>query len=127
VQSNKAKCASVDEYIAGFPKNTRQKLQSIRMAIKKAAPEAMETISYQMPAYKLNGILLYFAGYEHHIGFYPLTSALKKFKNKISRYKCSKGTIQFPIDEKPPLNLISEIVKYRAGENADKDRKKQGK
>jgi uncharacterized protein YdhG (YjbR/CyaY superfamily) len=114
------KCQSVDEYIAGFPKNIQEKLKSIRMIIKKAAPDALETISYQMPAYKLNGILLYFAGYKNHIGFYPLASAIKTFKSKIESYSYSKGSIQFPIDEKLPKDLIEEIAKYRVAENAEK-------
>ena len=126
MNKGESKCQSVDKYIRGFPKNIQEKLKSIRMIIKKAAPEALETISYQIPAYKLNGILVYFAGYKNHIGFYPLASAIKVFKSKIENYAYSKGSIQFPIDEKPPKDLIEEIVRYRVAENAkkaSKDRK----
>jgi len=120
MNKSESKCQSVDEYISGFPKNVQEKLKSIRMIIKNAAPEALETISYQMPAYKLNGILLYFAGYKNHIGFYPLASAIKAFKSKIENYNYSKGSIQFPIDEKLPKDLIEEIAEYRVAENAKK-------
>lgn len=123
MNKSESKCQSVDEYISGFPKNIQDKLKSIRMIIKKAAPEALETISYQMPAYKLNGILLYFAGYKSHIGFYPLASAIKAFKSKIENYSYSKGAIQFPINEKLPKDLIEEIAKYRVTENSKKVRK----
>lgn len=123
MNKSESKCQSVDEYISGFPKNIQDKLKSIRMIIKKAAPDALETISYQMPAYKLNGILLYFAGYKNHIGFYPLASAIKAFKSKIESYSYSKGSIQFPIDEKLPKDLIEEIAEYRVAENAEKVRK----
>src|SRR5687768_1590127 len=93
----------VDAYIGRFPPATQQLLKQIRAAIRKAAPKAEESISYAMPAYKLSGPLVYFAGYLNHLGFYPGPSAIRKFKDKLAIYKGAKGTVQFPIDEAPPL------------------------
>lgn len=107
------KPASVDEYIALFPKETQLFLKQLRVIIKKAAPNANEVISYQMPAYKLNGPIAYFAGYKHHIGFYPTSSGIQAFAHELSGYTWSKGTIQFPLDEPLPVALITKIIKYR--------------
>lgn len=118
-----AKPASVDEYISGFSKETQKILQEIRQTIKKAAPAAVETISYAMPAYKLNGkVLIYFAAYENHIGLYATPSGHKAFEEELSKYKQGKGSVQFPIDEKIPLSLISDIVKFRVQHNAEKEK-----
>lgn len=116
--------ANVNEYIADFPAATRQLLKQIRSAIKEAAPEAEEYIGYQMPAYKLNGILVYFAGYKNHIGFYPGSAALEKFAHETEGYKKSKGTVQFPLDQPLPLKLIRDIVKFRLKENMQKQKMK---
>lgn len=107
------KLKDADSYIALFPESTQKKLQQLRNAIKKAAPNAEEVISYNMPAYKLNGILVYFAGYENHIGFYPTSLPIQVFKEELTAYKTSKGAIQFPLDEKLPADLIKRIVKFR--------------
>ncbi len=107
----------VDSYIAGFPPDTQEQLQHIRNIIKKVAPKAEEVISYQMPAYKLDGMLVYFAGYKGHIGFYPTPSAIKAFKDELSIYKGAKGSVQFPLGEKLPASLITKIVKFRIAEN----------
>src|ERR1700741_4319440 len=117
---NKAAPAGVDEYIAGFPPGTKKLLEQLRSVIKKAAPWAEEVISYKMPAYKYYGLLVYFAGYEKHIGFYPMPVAIRAFKKELAVYKSSKGAVQFPLDKKIPVTLISKIVKFRMKENKDK-------
>lgn len=117
---DKIKPQNIDQYIAGFPEDVQKKLEQIRQTIQKAAPKAEEAISYQMPTYKLNGNLVHFAGYKHHIGFYPAPSGLKAFMKEIMLYKNSKGAVQFPLDEPLPLALITKIVKYRVKENLEK-------
>ncbi|MBI1342830.1 MAG: hypothetical protein GC171_07850 [Terrimonas sp.] len=107
----------VTEYIAQFPPPVRSKLEQIRKTIRQTDPGMEETISYGMPAYKLQGILVYFAGYKNHIGFYPTGSGINAFKDEIQAYKWSKGTVQFPIDQPLPLALIKKIVTYRISEN----------
>jgi len=111
---------NVDEYIAGFPDDVQQLLQQLRATIKNVAPDAEEIISYQMPAFKYHGILVYFAAFKNHIGFYPMASGIATFKNEISGYKTSKGTVQFPIDKSLPVNLITTIIKFRLAENIAK-------
>ena len=98
-------------------------LEQIRKTIKQAAPEAEEVISYQMPAYKQHGILVYFAAFTNHIGFYATPNGHLKFKEELSMYKQGKGSVQFPIDQPIPLDLISEIVKFRVDENLKKVKK----
>jgi uncharacterized protein YdhG (YjbR/CyaY superfamily) len=116
---------TIDEYIAAFPKDVQTRLQELRQAIREAAPDAAEAISYQMPAFKLNGTLVYFAAWKNHIGFYGGTSSIvKTFKEKLSNYKVSKGTIQFPLDKPIPIHLVKTIVKYRVKENLDKKKTK---
>jgi len=119
-QMNTTKPTNVNEYIVSFPKATQTLLKQIRATIKKAAPDAEEIISYQMPAYKYNGPLVYFAGYKNHIGFYPTPQGITAFKKELSVYKGSKGAVQFPLDEKLPLDLITKIVKYRVKQNSEK-------
>lgn len=111
---------TVDEYISTFPKDIQKILEQVRQAIKKSAPEAQETINYQIPTFRLNGNLVHFAAFKNHIGFYPAPSGLKAFRKEISKYKSSKGSVQFPIDEPMPISLISKIVKYRVKENSSK-------
>jgi uncharacterized protein YdhG (YjbR/CyaY superfamily) len=103
----------VDTYISSFPEETQAKLRKLRALIKKTAPQAIEGISYQMPAYKLNGPLVYFAGYKNHIGFYPGVSGVAGFKKELANYKFAKGSIQFPLDKPLPVDLIKSIVEYR--------------
>jgi uncharacterized protein YdhG (YjbR/CyaY superfamily) len=112
---------SVDDYIQMFPEKIQIKLSGLRAIIKKAAPEAVEKISYGMPAYTQKGMLLYFAAHTNHIGLYPYPSAMEAFNKEISRYRTSKGTIQFPYNEPLPLKLISEIVAFRVMENKMKE------
>jgi uncharacterized protein YdhG (YjbR/CyaY superfamily) len=108
---------AVDEYIAKFPKDVQAVLQKIRQTIHEAAPEASETISYQMPAFKLNGKnLVYFAAWKKHIGFYATPSGNEAFKKELARYKGAKGSVQFPLDEPMPFDLIKKIVKFRIQE-----------
>ncbi len=115
---------NVDEYIALFSDDVQQQLQQLRQSIKDAAPTAEECISYQMPAYKQNGALVYFAAYKNHIGFYPTASGISNFTNDFKNYKSSKGAVQFPIDKPLPLALIKKIVKFKVKENLDKLKRK---
>ena len=110
----------IDSFIATFPAETQKLLQQVRETIKKAAPEAEETINYGIPTFKLNGNLVHFSGYKNHIGFYPGGAGIKAFEKEISVYKSAKGSIQFPIDQPMPLDLISKITKYRVIQNLDK-------
>lgn len=111
---------TIDEYIAPFPKATRTLLTAVRKAIRKAAPAAMEKISYGIPTFFLEGNLVHFAGYERHIGFYPGAEGIRYFAKRITRYKSAKGSVQFPLDEPLPLGLIAEVVKFRVGRNLEK-------
>jgi uncharacterized protein YdhG (YjbR/CyaY superfamily) len=115
---------TVDEYIIRFPSNIQNILQKIRQLIKDLAPNAKETISYQIPTFKLNGNLVHFAAFRTHIGFYPTPSALEEFKKELSKYKLGKGTIQFPIDEPIPYDLIKKIVEFRINENLKRNNQK---
>lgn len=115
---------SVDHYLADFPPSTKEILELLRATIQDAAPKAEEVISYQMPAYKFHGMLVYFAGYKNHIGFYPTGSGIESFKHKLSNFKTSKGTVQFPLDQPLPLDLITEIVKFRVAENLENAKSK---
>ena len=125
--ASKRKFKSIEEYIDTFPKNVRDILQKLRQTIKVAAPEAEETTSYQMPAFKLNGILMWFAAFKNHIGFYPKVSAIEAFNEKLTKYKVSKGTIQFPLKEPIPYELVAEIVKFRVQENSSKNKQRSNK
>lgn len=119
------KFRTVDEYISGFPTEVKNTLQELRHAIIQAAPKAEEVISYNMPAYKFYGILVYFAAHKHHIGFYPGSGAITGiFKDSLMGYKTSKGTVQFPLDKPLPLRLIKEIIKFRLKENLERAKAK---
>jgi len=115
---------TIDEYIAQFPDDVQQILVKIRSVIKEAAPGAVEKISYQMPSFYLNGNLVWFAIWKHHIGFYPTTSGMEAFIEELSAYKQTKGSVHFPLDEPMPYELISKIVKFRVAENLNKMAKK---
>ncbi len=108
---------NIDDYIAGFPPEVQAILQKIRLTIRNAAPDAEETISYQMPTFTLKGNLVYFAAFKEHIGFYPVPTGIEKFKKELSVYKQGKGSVQFPLDQPIPYGLISKIVKFRVKEN----------
>jgi uncharacterized protein YdhG (YjbR/CyaY superfamily) len=116
-ERSRSQSKNIDDYIATFPQNVQHKLRELRSAIKEAAPEAEESISYGMPTFKLNGNLVHFAAYKKHIGFYVPSSVILAFKGKLSIYKQSKGTVQFPIDWPIPLDTVKEIVRFRVKEN----------
>lgn len=113
---------TIDEYIAGFPKEVQEILEKIRTTIKEAAPKGEETISYQIPTFTLKGNLVHFAAWKKHIGFYPASSGIKEFENKLSAYEIAKGTVKFPLDKPIPYELISKIVSFRVKEKENLDR-----
>ena len=117
----------IDEYIARFPTDVRVILEKVRMTIRKAAPEAKETISYQMPAFKQHGILVYFAGWQKHIGLYPPVSGDKFLEKAVAQYAGSKGNLQFPLDQPIPYDLIERIVKLRVKQDSEKAAKRKRK
>ena len=111
------KFATVDAYFSAFPPATKKLLRQMRETIRAAAPDAREVVSYNMPAFKLKGLLVWYAAYKQHIGFYPKPSTLQAFKKELSGYKGSKGAVQFPLDEPLPLDLITRMVKFRVKED----------
>jgi uncharacterized protein YdhG (YjbR/CyaY superfamily) len=111
---------TIDEYIAGLLPDIQQIVAEIRATVKKSAPDATETISYGMPAFKQNGILVYFAAFKQHIGFYPTPSGTEEFKAELAKYKSGKGSVQFPLDKPMPLALIAKMVKFRVKEDKEK-------
>lgn len=111
---------TIDEYIKSFPGDIQARLKQLRALIQRAAPEAQEKISYQMPTFYLNGNLVHFAAYPKHIGFYPTPSGIEAFQKELSKYKSSKGAVQFPLDAPLPLKLIERIVKFRVKESSRK-------
>jgi uncharacterized protein YdhG (YjbR/CyaY superfamily) len=112
---------TVEEYIASQPEPVRPGLQLFRETIRNAAPEAVEVISYQMPAFKFHGILVWFAAHKNHFGFYPRSEALHMFKERLTMYEQSKGTIRFPYSQPLPVDLITDIVRHRVNENLVKE------
>ncbi len=114
------KSEDIDSYIKSFPKDTQIILNKVRATIKKVAPKAEETISYGIPTFKLNGNLVHFGGFKNHIGFFPTSSGIAKFKKELKLYKTSKGTIQFQLKDPIPFQLISKITKFRLAENLKK-------
>jgi uncharacterized protein YdhG (YjbR/CyaY superfamily) len=120
MMANKTGPKDIDEYIAGFPKEIREILEKIRTTIRKVAPDAEETINYQIPTFTLKGNLVHFAAFTKHIGFYPAPTGIEKFKDELSAYEGAKGSVKFPLDEPIPYDLISEIVAFRVKENLEK-------
>ncbi|GAB3974828.1 DUF1801 domain-containing protein [Spirosoma terrae] len=116
---------SIDDYIARFPADVQAILEQVRKTIQVAAPEAEEAISYAMPTFKLHGNLVHFAAYKNHIGFYPAPRGLEEFKDELSGYKGAKGSVQFPINQPMPLDLIARIVAFRVKENLEKPKVKR--
>jgi uncharacterized protein YdhG (YjbR/CyaY superfamily) len=123
----KVEFKDIDSYIATFPEDVQPILEQVRSAIKNSVPEAEEVISYNMPAFKYHGILVYFAGYKNHIGFYALPSGHNAFEKELSIYKQGKGSVQFPLDKPMPLALIKKMVKFRVKENLLKEKVKKTK
>ncbi|HEV2261931.1 MAG TPA: DUF1801 domain-containing protein [Candidatus Rubrimentiphilum sp.] len=109
----KSAAKDFNDYAARFPKDVQQLLRKVRQTIRAAAPNATETISYGIPAFRQDGILVWFAAQKNHIGFYPGASGIRKFKNELADYKYAKGSVQFPLDEPLPLGLITRMVKFR--------------
>jgi uncharacterized protein YdhG (YjbR/CyaY superfamily) len=125
MQSRKKVPKSIDDYIEDFPKNVQRILRKLRSAIKKAAPpQAQETISYRIPTFTLRGYLVHFAAFKDHISLFPTSSPMKAFQRALSPYKVSRGTIQFPLDKRLPLTLVSRIVKFRVRENLARHKRK---
>ncbi|RFM29342.1 iron chaperone [Chitinophaga silvisoli] len=111
---------TVDSYIASFPEDVQTLLQQVRTTIRQAAPTATEAIKYAIPTFVLNGNLVHYAAFKHHIGFYPTPTGIKAFEKELSPYKQGKGSIQFPLDQPLPLDLITKIVLYRLKQNSKK-------
>jgi uncharacterized protein YdhG (YjbR/CyaY superfamily) len=128
VKGDRTAAASVDEYIAGFPPEVREILEQTRTTIRNAAPDAEEAISYQIPAYRLNGSpVVYFAGFRKHVGVYPAPVGNPEFEGNLSAYAAGKGTVRFPLDKPIPFDLITEIVKFRIEENSARAAEKRKK
>src|SRR5687768_16342581 len=118
MKSKQARFASIDEYIATFPKETQNIMEELRAAIKAAAPEAEEKIAYEMPTFALNGNLVLFAAWKNHIGFYGTSDAIQEtLKDELSMYANEKGSLKFPFNKPLPLELIKKIVRFRVAEN----------
>ena len=113
----------IDDYFNDYPEHVQRLLTQMRLTIKKAAPEATEKISYGVPTFALDGNLVHFAAFKNHIGFYPTASAVAAFSKELSSYKCSRGAVQFPLDEPIPLTLVNRMVKFRVKETMMKRRK----
>lgn len=111
---------TIDEYIAGFPDDVREILRQIRATIREEAPDAEEAIKYQLPTFVLHGNLVHFGAFKNHIGFYSTPSGHQEFQEELSAYKGAKGSVQFPLDQPMPLDLIRRIVRFRVRENLEK-------
>ncbi len=120
MDAKKTSPKNIDEYIAQCPVEIRERMQTLRRTIHEAAPGAEEAISYKMPAFKLNGNLVYFAAFPKHIGFYPIPTGIAKFEKELSVFKQGKGSVQFPNDRPLPLALVRKIVAFRVKENKAK-------
>ena len=120
MKSSDKKFKTVEEYFASLPHEERKILAEVRKTIKEAAPEAEEVISYNIPAFRLNGILVWYAVFKEHISLFPKTKAIARFKNELANYEVSKGTIKFPLNRRVPLSLIRKIVKFRVSEQKRK-------
>jgi len=111
---------TIDEYIAGFSAQVREILEKVRLTIRKAAPDAKEKISYQIPTFTLEGNLVHFGAFKTHVGFYPTSTGIERFKRELFAYESSKGSVRFPLNQPIPFNLISQIVKFRVRENLER-------
>ncbi|MBK6365900.1 MAG: DUF1801 domain-containing protein [Polaromonas sp.] len=119
-----AQIDSIDTYIAQFPDDVQARLQKLRTTILNLAPGATEAMSYQIPTFKLNGNLVHFAAFKKHIGFYPGAAGIAAFQDELAGYKSAKGSVQFPLDQALPLDLVKKIVKFRVIQNLAAPKKK---
>ena len=117
MQPETNKPANINEYIRMFPADVQAKLNTLRQTIRTLVPDATEAMSYQIPTFKLNGNLVHFAAFKNHIGFYPGASGIKAFAQELAMYKSAKGSVQFPLEQPLPLDLVKRIVEYRVKEN----------
>lgn len=117
MENSNAEYTTIDEYIRQFEPEVREKLERLRAVIKEAAPDAVEKISYQMPTFYLYGNLVHFAAFKTHIGFYPAPSGIEAFNEEIAKYKWAKGSVQFPMEQPIPYELIGRVVRFRVAEN----------
>ena len=124
VKTINAQIDSIDTYIAQFPDDVQARLQKLRTTILKLAPGATEAMSYQIPTFKLNGNLVHFAAFKKHIGFYPGAAGIAAFQDELAGYKSAKGSVQFPLDQALPLDLVKKIVKFRVIQNLSAPKKK---
>jgi len=122
-----SKPKNIDQYIRGFPKETQVKLRQMRAIIRSAAPKASEGLKWGMPAFSYRRILVAFAGFRHHIGFYPTPSAVTKFAKQLLKFKTAKGSIQFPLNKPLPLSLVRKITAFRVKESLQEDAKWRSK
>lgn len=127
MKMNRPAATTIDEYIAGFPGEVRAAMKQLRTTIKKAAPDAEEAIKYQIPTFVLNGNLVHFGAYKKHIGFYPGSSGIEKFRKELSAYEGGKGTVRFPLGKPIPISLVSRIVRFRVRQNLERATAKRTK
>jgi len=125
VKPSASTVTTIDEYIDGFPADVQSRLRKMRATIRRAAPMATEKIAYRMPTFYLDGNLVHFAAFQHHIGFYPAPRGIEVFRDALSKYKGAKGSVQFPHDEPLPLALIAKIVEFRVGETLEKKKSRK--
>ncbi|MBA3073422.1 MAG: hypothetical protein FP831_07495 [Anaerolineae bacterium] len=125
MEKTSAIAASIDQYISEAPQEVQERLNHLRAVIKSEVPDAEERIAYAMPTFSQNGNLVHFAYFKNHIGFFPTPSGIENFKDELAKYKTSKGTVQFPLDEDIPMDLVREIVRFRLKENLAKASKKK--
>jgi uncharacterized protein YdhG (YjbR/CyaY superfamily) len=123
VISRKARPKTITEYINAAPKETRDKLRNMRACIREAAPGATESLKWGMPAFSYQRILVMFAAFSHHIGFYPTPSAVKAFAKHLSRFKTARGSVQFSLEKPLPLTLIRRITEFRVRECNEDDKR----
>ena len=123
--TDRSAAATIDEYIATFPPGVQSILRKIRSTIRKAAPQAEERISYRMPAFAQDGILVYFAAFKKHIGIYPPVRGGEKLSKELARYRGEKGNLKFPLDEPIPYGLIARVVKFRVKERVKRERSRR--
>lgn len=127
MEKGKALPTSIDQYIAEAPREVQEKLINLRSVIKTEVPQAEERIAYGMPTFSQEGNLVHFAAFKNHIGFFPAPSGIENFNEELAKYKTSKGTVQFPLDEEIPMDLVREIVRFRLKENLAKAAAKRKK